>query len=854
MADVLHSPELANEPSDFGGLRPGTRLGRYELLVPIARGGMARVWAARQHGQRGFQKLVAIKTILPHLAEEPEFERMFLDEARIASGVHHPNVCEIYELGDDQRTLYLAMEWVSGDSLSRLLRANGKTEALDARVVARIVADACAGVHAAHELTDDDGRVLNVVHRDLSPHNVLLTADGVAKVCDFGVAKALGQLHEQTSAGQLKGKISYMAPEQVTGAAVDRRSDVFSLGCLLYEATTGVRPFKGEQDHMIMHAILNGELAPPTSFIRSYPPDLERIVLRALAHQPILRYPTAERMRFALEEFLTKGQLVTQSNVAQAVRTRLGEQLERRKERIKQASSLAEQTGWDPANAGSTRDAVGHRSGVQTSRPFNATMQGPGAGFAGPPSVAPPTVAPPTPQVAPPAPRAGASAPSIPPSSGGSIPTVALDSPPFSLPASSATMPHAHGSRAPQAASNFGAPVATTLPIGPGGIISPLHAAAYPPPVGASPAAPPMGGPPPLGVQPPAHPPPMGGPSHPPPMGGPSHPPPMGGPSHPPPMGGPSHPPPMGGPSRPPPMGGPSHPPPMPSPEGWPADHSRPGHPRDWSMSGHGVAPPPEGWPADHSRPGHPRDWSMSGHGVLAPPHTIPPASGSAASNPFGNTAIYDVSNGLPSLENGLPSLESPAEPQPPQAGAGQYALAAFVGLLFAVLIGGGGFFLWYTRTTTAQIEDAPPPPSATTPAAGASAAPTAPPVAPPEASAEIALRATPHDAVLLVDGKELPPETRSIPRPPAGQTVALSARAKGYADVTVQIDSLTTAPLELVLSPLEGEAPATPETPPADPGPAADPSPAAAPASSSAKPPSKPRPREPSTLPDNPY
>ncbi|MBN9165056.1 MAG: serine/threonine protein kinase, partial [Myxococcales bacterium] len=282
MADVLPSGELTDEPSDFGALRPSTRLGRYELLVPIARGGMARVWAARQHGQRGFQKLVAIKTILPHLAEEAEFERMFLDEARIASGVHHPNVCEIYELGEDKRTLYLAMEWVSGDSLSRVLRASGKTEALDPRVAARIIADACAGVHAAHELTDDDGRPLEVVHRDLSPHNVLLTGDGVAKVCDFGVAKALGQLHEQTSAGQLKGKISYMSPEQVTGGAIDRRSDVFSLGCVLYEATTGVRPFKGEQDHMVMHAILSGELQPPTSVVRNYPLELERIVLRAL--------------------------------------------------------------------------------------------------------------------------------------------------------------------------------------------------------------------------------------------------------------------------------------------------------------------------------------------------------------------------------------------------------------------------------------------------------------------------------------------------------------------------------------------------------------------------------------------
>src|SRR3954468_23611394 len=148
MADVLASEELVEEPSDYGTLQPGTRLGRYELLVPIARGGMARVWAARLHGQRGFQKLVAIKTILPHLAEEPEFERMFLDEARIASGVHHPNVCEIYELGEENRTLYLAMEWASGDALSRVLRPAGKSEALDARTAARVVADACAGAHA----------------------------------------------------------------------------------------------------------------------------------------------------------------------------------------------------------------------------------------------------------------------------------------------------------------------------------------------------------------------------------------------------------------------------------------------------------------------------------------------------------------------------------------------------------------------------------------------------------------------------------------------------------------------------------------------------------------------------------
>lgn len=369
MADVLPSDELIDEPSDFGALRPGTRLGRYELLVPIARGGMARVWAARLHGQRGFQKLVAIKTILPHLADEAEFERMFLDEARIAAGVHHPNVCEIYELGEERKTLYLAMEWVSGDSLSRVLRPAGKTEGIDARVAARILADACAGAHAAHELTDEDGRQLGVVHRDLSPHNVLLSADGVVKVCDFGVAKALGQLHEQTSAGQLKGKISYMSPEQITGGAIDRRSDVFSLGCVLYEATTGVRPFKGEHDHQIMHAVMTGTVTAPSSFIKNYPQELERIVLRALSQKPILRYPTAERMRFALEEFLTKGSLVTSAQAAQIVRARIGPQLDRRKERIKQAQSLAEQAGWDPSKAPSTRDPNDPQSGVKEARP-----------------------------------------------------------------------------------------------------------------------------------------------------------------------------------------------------------------------------------------------------------------------------------------------------------------------------------------------------------------------------------------------------------------------------------------------------------------------------------------------------
>jgi serine/threonine-protein kinase len=321
-------------------LKPGTRLGRYELLLAIAKGGMARVWAARQHGQRGFSKTVAIKTILPHLAEEAEFERMFLDEARLAAQIHHPNVCEIYELGEEGKVLYLAMEWVNGESLVHILRSSGKMAPMEPRLCARIIADACAGLHAAHQLTDDMGKAMGVVHRDISPHNILVSADGNIKVADFGVAKALGQMHSATQAGQVKGKIAYMSPEQIAGSGADRRVDVFAMGVVLYEATTGRRPFTGEGDPQVMHAIIQGQFTPPSRIIRGYPPELEQIVLMAMAHDPARRYPTAERMRIALEEWLARsGPLVTQSNVGQFVQQRVGNVLDRRRDRIRAAAN-----------------------------------------------------------------------------------------------------------------------------------------------------------------------------------------------------------------------------------------------------------------------------------------------------------------------------------------------------------------------------------------------------------------------------------------------------------------------------------------------------------------------------------
>lgn len=314
-------------------MQPGTALGPYELLAPIGEGGMARVWAARV---RGKSDVVALKMLLPELAENVEFRKMFFDEARIASRARHPNVCSTFEMGEQQGTLYLAMEWLDGPSLMRILRPGREdvTECeripLRPRIAARIVADACAGLHAAHELIGDDGRPLAVVHRDVSPHNLLITCAGDVKITDFGVAKAMGKSH-MTIAGQLKGKLAYMAPEQLVGGAVDRRCDVFALGCVLYEITTGQRPFQGEHDPQVMASIMMGRYEPPGVVIPSYPHELAIIVMRALANEPENRYPSAEHMRLALETYLQKsGPPVGAQQVADLVRERCGAELEQR--------------------------------------------------------------------------------------------------------------------------------------------------------------------------------------------------------------------------------------------------------------------------------------------------------------------------------------------------------------------------------------------------------------------------------------------------------------------------------------------------------------------------------------------
>ena len=261
-----------------GEISQGHLLGRYELLLPLATGGMAMVWAARVKGTRGFQKIVAVKTMLSKLSEDAQFEQMFLDEASLASQIRHPNVVEISDLGEQEGVLYLAMEWIDGVPLNQLMKAAKAAGGVPLPVAVRIVMNACAGLHAAHELRDAKGQLIGLVHRDVSPQNILVTYDGVSKVVDFGVAKATAMGGGATVAGQLKGKVSYMAPEQVRGEAIDRRVDIFAMGIVLYALTTGKHPFRRESEAATMYTIASDEVvvSRAASFCPKYPSDVSK--------------------------------------------------------------------------------------------------------------------------------------------------------------------------------------------------------------------------------------------------------------------------------------------------------------------------------------------------------------------------------------------------------------------------------------------------------------------------------------------------------------------------------------------------------------------------------------------------
>lgn len=337
-------PETALPASD---LRPGQVLGRYELLMPIASGGMAMVWAARLKGTRGFQKIVAIKTILPKLSDDSQFEQMFLDEAAMASQIKHPHIVEILDLGEQSGVLFLVMEWIDGVPLNQLMKAAKKTTGLPLSIAIRIVMQACAGLHAAHELKNSEGELIGLVHRDVSPQNILVTYEGVTKVVDFGVAKATAAGEGSTLAGQIKGKVGYMAPEQVRAEPLDRRADVFAMGIILYALTTGKHPFRKDSEAATMYNICAPQPAlPPRKIVADYPPRLEAVVLRALAKDRERRYATANDMLRALDHVLpASARANSDEDVAQFVRGLFAEREAEQRTALNDAMRIADERG-----------------------------------------------------------------------------------------------------------------------------------------------------------------------------------------------------------------------------------------------------------------------------------------------------------------------------------------------------------------------------------------------------------------------------------------------------------------------------------------------------------------------------
>jgi serine/threonine-protein kinase len=284
--------------------------GKYRLVAELGQGGMAQVFLALASGPVGFNKLVVLKLIREQFLEDPEFLTMFLDEARLAARLNHPNIVQTTEVGQQDGRYFICMEYLEGQPLNRILARIGaartdrpEADRLTLGMRLRILVDALAGLHSAHELTDFDGTPLSVVHRDMSPHNLFVTYAGSVKVVDFGIAKALSSSSE-TRTGVLKGKIGYMAPEQSRGEHVDRRADVFSVGMILWETLTGRRMFKGLPDVAVLQRVMTGDLPSPRSEAPSVPPRLDAICMKALAHDKAARYATAAELGAALEDAL----------------------------------------------------------------------------------------------------------------------------------------------------------------------------------------------------------------------------------------------------------------------------------------------------------------------------------------------------------------------------------------------------------------------------------------------------------------------------------------------------------------------------------------------------------------------
>ncbi|MEJ7734923.1 MAG: protein kinase [Polyangiaceae bacterium] len=319
--------------------RPAERmLGRYALFGEIASGGMATVHFGRLQGPVGFSRTVAIKRLHPQYAKDPEFASMFLDEARVAARIQHPNVVATLDVVPLDGELFLVMEYVQGEALAKVFRTlRTHSRSIPLPVVGSLITGVLYGLHSAHEARSERGDPLHIVHRDVSPQNILVGSDGVARVLDFGVAKAAGRV-QITREGQIKGKIAYMAPEQLRGEGVDRRADVYGAAVVLWEALCNRRLFEGDNDGVVLRRVLDAPVPSPSAVVPSLPPALDEIVHRGLSRDPAQRYQTAREMAVALEDVLP---LASPRAVGEWVEQVAGESLARRAAHVKEIESIS---------------------------------------------------------------------------------------------------------------------------------------------------------------------------------------------------------------------------------------------------------------------------------------------------------------------------------------------------------------------------------------------------------------------------------------------------------------------------------------------------------------------------------
>ena len=379
------------EGSDVARIAPGVRnvkkptpFGKYYLLERINTGGMAEVFRAKAFGVEGFERLVAVKRILSNIAEDKEFIRMFIEEAKLAVQLNHANIAQIFDLGVVDGSYYIALEHVHGRDLRAMFdRCRQLGDPMPVSQACFVVMKVCEGLDYAHNKRDQAGRELHLVHRDVSPQNVLVSFEGEVKLIDFGIAKAAGK-GSKTQAGILKGKFGYMSPEQVRGIPVDRRSDVFSCGIVLYELLTGERLFVGESDFSTLEKVRNVEILPPSTYNRRIPDELERIVLKALAKDPEERYQNAIDLHDELQAFVyTAGEFYSRKDLAGWMKKTFGREIEEETAKLESYRQLKAPAAAEPPPPALGRTPTG-------SRPMTAASPRVSARSSGQHKVAPP--------------------------------------------------------------------------------------------------------------------------------------------------------------------------------------------------------------------------------------------------------------------------------------------------------------------------------------------------------------------------------------------------------------------------------------------------------------------------------